>query len=71
MSTVAQDPPSKIITTHRDKPSISLLLQNSLKKKSIDDRLDTTEHLLKKISIDIGKIKNKSKNKSAKKSEKN
>lgn len=71
MSTVAQDPPSKVITTHRDKPSISLLLQNSFKKKSIDDRLDTTEHLLKKISIDIGKIKNKSKRKSEKKSDKN
>jgi hypothetical protein len=83
MSTVAQEPSSKMISTNRERPSISLSLQNSYKKKSIDDRLDTTEHLLNKINrkfddifkdgpkinIDIGKIK-KSKNKATRKSEK-
>lgn len=83
MSTVAQEPSKKMISTHHERPSISLSLQNSYKKKSIDDRLDTTEHLLNKINrkfddifkdgpkinIDIGKIK-KSKNKATRKSEK-
>jgi hypothetical protein len=83
MSTVAHEPSSKMTSTNREKPSISLSLQNSYKKKSIDDRLDTTEHLLNKINrkfddifkdgpkinIDVGKIK-KTKNKAIRKSEK-
>ena len=61
MSTVAQDPPSTVVKTQREKPSILLSLHRSIKKKSIEDRLDTTENLLKKINVDIGKIKNKAK----------
>ena len=83
MSTVAHEPSSKMTSTNREKPSVSLSLQNSYKKKSIDDRLDTTEHLLNKINrkfddifkegpkinIDVGKTK-KTKNKATRKSEK-